>query len=129
MSNREAMASPARMGRPQGEARQAIAAALRWFIEQRRAAPLTGLDGTPLVGATWPEIMRRSGTSWELSAETIDNMTRAGELAKLGKTRVQGNARPLTVYGFATGEAANSQSMGAELSALMGLWGKARHEG
>lgn len=89
---------PRKTGRPRGEIRQAVANAAQALARERAAAPLRGLDGQPLVGATWPELMRRSLTSWDQSAQVIKDMVRGRELAKLGRVRVDGYQRPLTVY-------------------------------
>lgn len=94
---------PRRTGRPRGEIRQAVADAARKLATERTAAPLQGLDGSPLVGATWPELMQRSCTSWTASARVIKDMVRGRELAKLGRVRVEGFGRPLTVYAPAAG--------------------------
>lgn len=94
------MAAPEapRRGRPRGEVRKAIADAVRWYAAQRMVQPLKGLDGQPLAGATWPELMQRACVSWDDSAQTIKDMVRGRELLKLGRTVAQGYTRPLTVY-------------------------------
>ena len=92
-----------RRGRPRGDIRQALADAARALATERATRPLRGLDGNPLAGATWPELMQRSCTSWQTSAQVIKDMVRGRELAKLGRVQVDGFSRPLTVYAPAPG--------------------------
>lgn len=88
----------ARGGRPRSEAREALAAAARWWQGQRRVSPLEGLDGELLIGATWYELRQRACLARGHGAQVLKNMVRDGELCRIGRTIVEGYDRPMGVY-------------------------------
>jgi hypothetical protein len=92
-----------RRGRPAGEVRKAVADAARRITQEREAAPILGVDGKPVAGATWPELMSAARLSWKESATTIKNMVRGRELQPVGRVRVDGYDRPLKAYAPAQG--------------------------
>lgn len=111
-------------GRPRGEARLAIKAALEWFEAQRRVSPLVGSDGEPLIGATWPELMQKTGTSWKLCSSTLSNLLRAGELIEVGRVRMKRRGRPLNVYAINRAQPSEEGGPAREIQELMQSWGR-----
>jgi hypothetical protein len=96
-------AAAKRRGRPAGEVRRAVADAARRIAQERAQAPILGVDGKPIAGATWPELMAAAKLSWKESATTIKNMVRGRELQPVGRVQVEGYERPLQAYAPAAG--------------------------
>lgn len=94
----EASRRQAKGGRPRSEAREALAAAARWWQGQRTYSPLEGLDGELLIGATWYELRQRACLARGHGANVLKNMVRDGELRKIGRTMVEGYDRAMGVY-------------------------------
>lgn len=61
-------------------------------------APLEGLDGELLIGATWHELRQRACLGRELNGQVLKNMVRAGELRRIGRVLAYGLPRPVGVY-------------------------------
>lgn len=87
-----------RVGRPRSEARAALASAAVWWTQLRRDAPLIGVDGQPLAGATWPELRQKACLARGHGAQVLKNMVRAGELRRIGRTLPEGAERAIGVY-------------------------------
>ena len=96
------MSEPRRPGRPRGEVRAALAAAL-----------------AAVAPATSHELMRHACTGRRATTVTLSNMVIAGEVAKIDYTRSPGVRRPVPVYALA----APQPAPGADLAALLrGAW-------
>jgi hypothetical protein len=91
----------ARVGRPRSEARAALAAAAAWWGALRRDEPLQGLDGQPLIGATWPELRQKACLARGHGAQVLKNMVHAGELRRIGRTLPAGADRAIGVFALA----------------------------
>lgn len=113
------------IGRPRGEERLALLAAAAWWAQQRRVQPLVGVDGRPLAGATWPELMQRAQLAWRTGRVVLDNAVRAGELEALGRAEVPGQRRPLNVYAPLTTPrwASGFESVDAAMAAMCRMHG------
>ncbi len=111
------------MSRPSGVLRVELRAAAGRLLQQRMAAPLVGLDGQPVMGATWREIAAEAQVGWEAARGCVKNMVRSGELAMVGLVREEHSARAVGVY--APGMPARvAEDPGL---ALQMAWGARRH--
>jgi len=98
--------------RPAAEVRQALCAAAQ-------AAHACG-------GLTLRDLAARACVGLEPARRTVDNMTRAGVLRKVGERRVAYRNRPVAVYAPALRDdaAAGGDSAGwVDLSAVLRVWG------
>ena len=89
---------------------------------ERQAEPLRGLDGAPVVGATWFELRQRAQVDTVAGRQTLDNALRAGYLAAVGKVRVAGAARPL--FAYAPRSPTQKADDGLALQNILTNWGR-----
>jgi hypothetical protein len=86
------------MARPQGEIRQALAGAAERLVIERGLV----VDGTAVDGVTWRDMAAAAQVGWDVARITVKDMARAGDLARIGKTKPAGSDRWMTVFVPAT---------------------------
>lgn len=84
--------------RPLGDVSVALLVAAQRLQSTREAQPLVGLDGQPLVGATWREIAGAGMVGWDAARDSVKNLVRSGHLQLVGLVREEHSNRPVGVY-------------------------------
>lgn len=82
------------MARPQGEIRQALACAVARLVQERGMV----VDGQPADGVTYLDAAHAALVGRDLARMTLQNMSRAGEVKVIGRTKAANSVHWLAVY-------------------------------
>ena len=75
--------------RPRGEVRAALAGAFERLVRERGLVA----EGTAVDGVPWRDAAMAAQVGFEAARETVKNMTRAGELVRVGAKKAAGTNR------------------------------------
>jgi len=82
------------MARPQGEIRRALAEAVNRLVAERELV----VDGRAVDGVTYIDAAKAALVGFNSARVTLNNMSRAGELAIIGRQRAANTQHWLAVY-------------------------------
>jgi len=82
------------MARPQGEIRQALASAVERLVRERGLV----VDGRAVDGITYVDAAKAALVGFNSARVTLNNMSRAGEVAIIGRQRAANTPHWLAVY-------------------------------